>query len=73
VAGCFREVREELGQIDGRSLLSLYFLVPREQGEHFVECLRQDASSLRGTGLLTGPWPPYNFVGAIDDDIRSLD
>ncbi|MFB1486401.1 MULTISPECIES: GvpL/GvpF family gas vesicle protein [unclassified Thiocapsa] len=73
VAGCYREVREELGQIEGRSLLSLYFLVPRAQGEHFVECLRQDASSLRGTGLLTGPWPPYNFVGAIDDDIRSLD
>jgi hypothetical protein len=72
VAGCFREVREELGRIDGRSLLSLYFLVPRAQGELFVECLRQDASSLRGTGLLTGPWPPYNFVGAIDDDIRSL-
>jgi hypothetical protein len=73
VAGCFAEVREELGLIEGRSLLSLYFLVPRAQGEHFVECLRRDASSLRGTGLLTGPWPPYNFVGAIDDDIRSLD
>lgn len=73
VAGCFAEVREELGLIDGRALLSLYFLVPRARGEHFVERLRQDASSLRGTGLLTGPWPPYNFVGAIDDDIRSLD
>lgn len=25
-----------------------------------------------GTGLLTGPWPPYNFVGAIDGEARSL-
>lgn len=71
VAGCFREVREELAEIDRRSLLSLYFLVQRAQGDEFVECLRQDTSSLRGTGLLTGPWPPYNFVGAIDDDFRS--
>ena len=70
VAGCFREVREELGQIGGRSLLSLYFLVPRARRDEFVESVRQDTSSLRGTGLLSGPWPPYNFVGAIDDDYR---
>jgi hypothetical protein len=72
VSGLFREVRDELGQIAGRHLMSLYFLVPREQGDAFVESLRQDASSVVGAGLMSGPWPPYNFVGAIDDDLRSL-
>ncbi|HYN79695.1 MAG TPA: GvpL/GvpF family gas vesicle protein [Lamprocystis sp. (in: g-proteobacteria)] len=72
VAGLFRTLREEFGQIGGRYLLSLYFLVPRGDSAHFVERLRSDQSKVPGTGLLTGPWPPYNFVGAIDDDLRSL-
>jgi hypothetical protein len=72
VPGLFRELREEFGQIGGHSLLSLYFLVPREVSARFVAGLQQDQSAVPGTGLITGPWPPYNFVGAIDDDLRSF-
>ncbi|WP_295389015.1 GvpL/GvpF family gas vesicle protein [uncultured Thiodictyon sp.] len=72
VAGLYRDLRQEFGQIGGRSLLSLYFLVPREHSEAFVEALRADPAAVPGAGLITGPWPPYNFVGAIDDDLRSL-
>ena len=72
VAGLYRDLHQEFGQIGGRSLLSLYFLVPREQSGAFVEALRRDPSAVPGSGLITGPWPPYNFVGAIDDDLRSL-
>lgn len=72
VAGLFRDRREEFAQIGGRDLLSVYFLVPRGTAAAFVEQLQADPSLSSGTGLITGPWPPYNFVGALDDDIRSL-
>ncbi|WP_295455070.1 GvpL/GvpF family gas vesicle protein [uncultured Thiodictyon sp.] len=72
VAGLYRDLRQEFGQIDGRCLLSLYFLVPREHGGAFVDALRLNPAAVPGAGLITGPWPPYNFVGAIDDDIRSM-
>ncbi|WP_295585781.1 GvpL/GvpF family gas vesicle protein [uncultured Lamprocystis sp.] len=72
VPGLFREIREEFGQIGGKSLLSLYFLVPREVSARFITGLQQDQLAIPGTGLVTGPWPPYNFVGAIDDDLRSF-
>ena len=72
VAGLYRDVHQEFGQIGGRSLLSLYFLVPREHSGAFVDALRRDPTAAPGSGMITGPWPPYNFVGAIDDDLRSL-
>jgi hypothetical protein len=72
VAGLYRDLHQEFGEIGGRSLLSLYFLVPREHSGDFVEALRRDSSAVPGSGLITGPWPPYNFVGAIDDDLRPL-
>jgi hypothetical protein len=80
VAGLFRDARDELGQIDGHRLLSLYYLVPRESCDSFVGALRlapdPDAEAmpnpLDGRCLVSGPWPPYNFVGAIDDDLRCL-
>jgi len=72
VAGLYRDLHQEFGQIGGRSLLSLYFLVPRAHSGDFVDALRRDPSAVPGSGLITGPWPPYNFVGAIDDDLRSL-
>jgi hypothetical protein len=71
-AGRFRDVHQEFGQISGRFLLSLYYLVPRTDAEDFVTALRQDPSAVPANGLITGPWPPFNFVGAIDDEFRSL-
>jgi hypothetical protein len=50
----------------GRSrLLSLYFLVPRDS----VGCFRRAARGLHRNEsvklLLSGPWPPYNFVDSL--------
>jgi len=52
----------------GGRLLSTYFLVPRELVENFRRAARalrlRDGSKL----LLSGPWPPYNFV---EDPLQS--
>lgn len=45
-------------------LLSLYFLVPRPAVESFRLAFRQLAESEPARLLLSGPWPPYNFVTA---------
>ncbi len=71
-SGRYRDVHQEFGQIGGRFLLSLYYLVPRAESGAFVAALRQDPAAVTLTGLITGPWPPFNFVGAIDDEFRSL-
>ena len=43
-------------------LLSLYFLVPRSSLEAFRKIFRQVSLKESARLLLTGPWPPYNFV-----------
>jgi len=43
-------------------LLSLYFLVRRNSVESFREAFRRVASRGPHKLLLSGPWPPYNFV-----------
>ena len=45
-------------------LLSLYFLVPRPMVESFRQAFRQLTESESARLLLSGPWPPYNFVTA---------
>ena len=46
----------------GEPLLSLYFLVPRTLVEPFREASRQCAKNGPAKPLVSGPWPPYNFV-----------
>jgi hypothetical protein len=43
-------------------LLSLYFLVPRPGVASFRQAFRQLTESESARLLLSGPWPPYNFV-----------
>jgi len=43
-------------------LLSLYFLVPRQSVERFRRVFRHICSGQDAKVLLSGPWPPYNFV-----------
>ncbi len=43
-------------------LLSLYFLVPRPAVESFRQAFRQLTESDSARLMLSGPWPPYNFV-----------
>ncbi len=54
---------ERWGAAAGR-LLSLFFLVRRENVERFREAFRQLQRETSAKMLLTGPWPPYNFVGS---------
>lgn len=46
----------------GQSFLSLYFLVPRTLVESFREASRQCRNDGPAEPLVSGPWPPYNFV-----------
>ena len=43
-------------------VLSLFFLVRRENVERFREAFGQLQQETPAKMLLTGPWPPYNFV-----------
>jgi hypothetical protein len=45
-------------------LLSLYFLLPRPAVELFRQAFRQLTETESARLLLSGPWPPYNFVTA---------
>jgi hypothetical protein len=45
-------------------LLSLYFLVPAPAVESFRQAFRQLTETESARLLLSGPWPPYNFVTA---------
>ena len=67
-AGMFREFRSDASRLDvgthdrGSFLISLYFLVPKE----FLMSFRHQFAALAAMDsaklLLSGPWPPYNFV-----------
>lgn len=72
LAGLFVDLRQEFGPVGERYLLSLYFLVPRQAADRFVAQLRLHPDLVAGAGLVTGPWPPFNFVGALDDVIHPL-
>ena len=52
-------------------VLSLFFLVRRENVERFREAFRQLQQETSAKMLLTGPWPPYNFVGSPRPDGRA--
>ena len=43
-------------------LLSLYFLVDRAVVESFRQAFRRLSEAESARLLLSGPWPPYNFV-----------
>ncbi|MFZ0913608.1 MAG: GvpL/GvpF family gas vesicle protein [Candidatus Korobacteraceae bacterium] len=46
----------------GEPLLSLYFLVPRPSVESFREASRRCLKDGPAEPVVSGPWPPYNFV-----------
>jgi hypothetical protein len=45
-----------------QTLLSLFFLVPRSNLPSFRRKFRKIHPDIPGRVLLSGPWPPYNFV-----------
>jgi hypothetical protein len=68
-SGLFVKCKTEVPSIDSfqsaigsRQVLSMYFLVPRDSLERFREVFRKIDSTETVKLLLSGPWPPYNFV-----------
>jgi len=63
-AGLFRKCDAE-HSVEGR-LLSLHFLTHRDKTEAFRASFRGLQEARTEKMLLTGPWPPYNFVGDLN-------
>jgi hypothetical protein len=65
LADFFVRRKVEFPESSGTHLLSLYFLVPRDSVESFrrAACHLHPQESVKL--LLSGPWPPYNFVDSL--------
>ena len=61
---CFTEQRREVSLSHRGRLLSLYFLTPKSGAEEFRKMVRKLSTPYGVKLLLTGPWPPYNFVAS---------
>lgn len=67
-AGMFRDFRSEASRLQAQGsapdalLVSLYFLVPKDRVSTFRHKFDAQASKDPSRLLLSGPWPPYNFV-----------
>lgn len=62
LAGVFVRHKRESLSLGDSLLVSLYFLVPRYRLELFRQIFRELSAAESGKFLLSGPWPPYNFV-----------
>jgi hypothetical protein len=61
-----RRTATEQAAPGSRLLLDAAFLVPAARSAPFRASLRRNAKVLSDAGVvvsLTGPWPPYNFIG----------
>jgi hypothetical protein len=58
------EQRRELSLSHQGRLLSLYFLTPKRGAEEFRKLVRNISTPRAVKLLLSGPWPPYNFVAS---------
>lgn len=61
-----RRRQPEPGEVGARLLLDAAFLVPSGEGDAFEAEVQRVARQLAGRACevtLTGPWPPYNFLG----------
>jgi len=61
-AGLYGNHRTETAVKNGTVILSLYFLVLRIHVARFQETFGKLAANGKTQSLLSGPWPPYNFV-----------
>jgi hypothetical protein len=64
LSGLFVKCRSELRLLAGKYLMSYYFLVPKCSVKLFQNAFQKLHSSGTAKMLLSGPWPPYNFVMA---------
>jgi hypothetical protein len=68
-AGLYAGFKGQVSALEGRCggekgsiLVSLYFLVPKDSLTAFRKAFAELKSRESGKLMLTGPWPPYNFV-----------
>jgi hypothetical protein len=61
---CFTDQRREVSLSHQGRLLSLYFLTPKSGAEEFRRMIRKISIPHGVKLLLSGPWPPYNFVAS---------
>lgn len=61
-AGLYGRCRTAVEATGGTVVLSLYFLVPESKVDRFRESFRRMADGGSPRTLISGPWPPYNFV-----------
>ncbi|MBZ5513734.1 MAG: GvpL/GvpF family gas vesicle protein [Acidobacteriia bacterium] len=66
LSGLFVRRKLELPETSRGRLPSLYFLVPRASVEAFRKAVRQLGAKESRKLLLSGPWPPYNFVDSLE-------
>jgi hypothetical protein len=61
-SGLYAKHRTETDTKNGAVILSLYFLTPESKVNRFRETFGRVAENGDAKALLSGPWPPYNFV-----------
>jgi len=61
--GLWSRRHSELACAQNIRLLSLYFLVPKQMVSQFKDRIASTPRPAEVRLLVTGPWPPYNFVG----------
>jgi hypothetical protein len=71
LSGRFVRHKVEFSDSTRSRLVSLHFLVPRGSVESFRQAARQFRSKEPVKLLLSGPWPPYNFVHSLETAINS--
>ncbi|MDP2999722.1 MAG: GvpL/GvpF family gas vesicle protein [Bryobacterales bacterium] len=64
LGGCQERLRAEAANAAGGRLLSLYFLTPKTSVADFRDSVRGLHLPKGARLLLSGPWPPYNFVSS---------
>jgi hypothetical protein len=61
-SGLYARHRTETDTKNGAVILSLYFLTPESKVNRFRETFGRVAENGDARAMLSGPWPPYNFV-----------
>jgi PAS domain S-box-containing protein len=70
--GLFLKCRDEFSSVENRGLLSLYFLTKKEDVKPFRRTFSRLGRDVKKKLLLSGPWPPYNFVPPSLSEAKSL-
>jgi hypothetical protein len=61
-SGLYVRHRTERNMNNGAVILSLYFLTPENAVNRFRDIFGDMMAAVNDEALLSGPWPPYNFV-----------